>query len=220
VVQRPLDFILDSCKHRIVPPKSTHRNEPMVIPDMDRDEFAEMLCHLGCKVGAEIGVEQGRFSEVLCRAIPRLRLYCVDSWARYSHYRDHVSQDKLDGFYRATEERLKLHDAILVRGYSADVVKQFKSCSLDFVYIDANHSLPYVINDIWLWGERVRPGGIISGHDFIQYKQESIQCHVVQAVGAWTEAYRINPWFVIGSPESNDRGHRAARSWFWVKEQP
>lgn len=221
----PLELIKDKFKVEFV---MDGRHSPTFIPELDRDALASLFCELGYRVGAEIGVEQGRYSERILKANPGLKLYCVDAWARYSKYRDHVSQDKLDGFYRATEDRLKRFDAILVRSYSADAAKQFKKESLDFVYIDANHSLPYVIQDIFLWSEKVRPGGIVAGHDYIRYNAERIQCHVVEAVHAWVKAYRIAPWFVIGpnSPhpsgkpgEDGKTGYgRRARSWMWVKQ--
>lgn len=192
---------------------------PVELPQIDRDGLARLFCELRFKMGAEVGVEQGRYSEVLLRENPGLRLYCVDAWARYAGYRDHVDQVKLDAFYVATEERLKGYDAVLVRSYSAEAAKGFKRDSLDFVYIDANHTLPWVIQDIHLWGQRVRPGGILSGHDYRGHDRGSYQCHVIDAVHAWTSAYRIAPWFVVGERyvESNGKTQKRNRSWFWVK---
>jgi len=192
---------------------------PVLLQQIDRAGLAELFGDLGFKVGAEIGVEQGKYSETICRANPAVKLFCVDSWARYKGYRDHVDQVKLDGFYRATEDRLKPYDAILVRGYSMDVVKQFKRDSLDFVYIDANHNLPWVIQDIWQWSERVRPGGIVAGHDYNEHPEGRYRCHVVDAVKAWTSCYRISPWFVAGEDHTYRDGKklRRNRSWFWVK---
>lgn len=211
----PLDLIRDRYKVEFV---MDGRNSPTLIPSLDRKELAVLFHLLGYRVGAEIGVEQGKYSEVLLSKNPGLKLFCVDAWARYSKYRDHVNQEKLNDFYRITEERLKKYDAVLVRAYSADAAKQFKRDSLDFVYIDANHSLPFVIQDIHLWSEKVRPGGIVAGHDYIRYHAERIGCHVVEAVHAWVKAYRIAPWFVIGSPDSGRGSSRKARSWMWVKE--
>src|SRR5574343_228018 len=200
----PLELIKDKFKVEFV---MDGRNSPTFIPELDRSALASLFSELGFKVGAEIGVEQGKYSERLLKANPGLKLYCVDAWARYSKYRDHVSQDKLNDFYRLTEER----------------PKRFKKESLDFVYIDANHSLPFVIQDIFLWSEKVRPGGIVAGHDYIRYAAERIQCHVVEAVHAWVKAYRIAPWFVIGpnSPHPDvktGKYGRRARSWMWVKQ--
>lgn len=194
---------------------------PVEILQIERDGLAELFSELGYKVGAEIGVEQGKYSEVLLKNNPGLKLFCIDAWARYRGYRDHVNQEKLDGFYRATEERLKPYDAVLVRGYSMDVVGKFKPNSLDFVYIDGNHTLPYVVNDIWRWSERVRTGGIIAGHDYRGHDNGPYQCHVIDAVHAWAACYRVAPWFVIGPKYSDKRPDgkvsKRNRTWFWVK---
>eukprot|EP00913_Durusdinium_trenchii_P031219 g29232.t1 len=37
---------------------------------------------------------------------------------------------------------------------------------MDFVFIDGPHTYANVRNDLHLWEQRVRPGGIVAGHDF------------------------------------------------------
>jgi FkbM family methyltransferase len=39
--------------------------------------------------------------------------------------------------------------------------------SLDFVYIDARHDYDSVMEDLEAWFEKVRPGGVIAGHDYL-----------------------------------------------------
>ena len=36
---------------------------------------------------------------------------------------------------------------------------------LDFVYIDGNHSFKHAKQDIEMWWEKLKPGGILCGHD-------------------------------------------------------
>ena len=44
------------------------------------------------------------------------------------------------------------------------------------------------------------------------------QIHVVQAVHAWTDAYEVDPWFVLGLKSKSEGLLRDNhRSWFWVK---
>ena len=50
------------------------------IPNMGSPELAELFTELKFNVGAEIGVWQGEFSEILCKANPKLHLYSIDSW--------------------------------------------------------------------------------------------------------------------------------------------
>lgn len=192
---------------------------PIEIPNTDRVTLAELFHELGFSIGAEIGVEQGVYSEVLCQKNPGLQLYCVDAWQAYKGYRDHVSQEKLDGFFEATQARLAKYDCHFIRQFSMDAVMHFPPNTLDFVYIDANHTFRHFTDDIDAWQKVVRPGGILAGHDYCKRKDSSgYQVHVVEVVQAYTQAYHISPWFVLGSKDIKDGQFRdRPRSWMWVK---
>ena len=208
-----LTYILN--KYRLDPDT---KRMPIEIPDVGRNDLAVLFAELGFKVGAEIGVECGLYSAVLCRANPDAKLYSVDAWQAYKGYRIHVSQPKLDGFYEETRERVATYDCKLVRKFSMEAVQDFEPGSLDFVYIDANHVLHYVIDDITEWQKRVRVGGIVAGHDFRKTKTVDTQAHVVQAVRAYTDAWRICPWFLLGRRDKTEGETRDRnRSWMWVK---
>lgn len=195
------------------------QRSPIEIQNIGRDGFAQVLGELGFTSGAEIGVERGLYSEVLCRSIPGLRLLCVDAWQAYRGYRDHVDQAKLEAFYEETRDRLApFAGATIARAFSLDAVRTVPDGSLDFVYIDGNHSLQHCINDLAEWSKKVRPGGIIAGHDFVRYKLPN-QIQVVQAVTAWTDANEIQPWFVLGRQAKVPGEIRdTARSFLWVHE--
>jgi hypothetical protein len=175
---------------------------------LHRDQLAALYPELGFTVGAEIGVEQGLYSEVMCKANPNLHLYSVDAWTAYKGYRDHVSQEKLDGFYAATKERLAPYDCTIIKAFSHEASERIVNGSLDFVYIDGSHEFFQVTRDIFYWSPKVRKGGIIAGHDFKRDKGRDWVCHVKDVVQAWAYSHNINPWFVLrgdGNP-----------SWMWV----
>ena len=174
----------------------------------DRDNLAELFGELKFKKGAEIGVEQGKYSEVLCKANPGLKLYCIDAWEAYKGYRDHVRQEKLNRFLQITKERLSPYNCEIIKAYSMDAVKCFEDESLDFVYIDGNHDFINAAQDIWYWEKKVKKGGIISGHDYLRTKG-NYTCDVVDVVNAYTYSRGIKLWFVY-------RGNRAS-SFMWVK---
>jgi len=197
-----------------------NKRSPIELPNAGRDTLARWFYVWGFTRGAEIGVERGMYSEVLCRANPNLSLYGIDSWAPYSHYRDHVSAPKLEGFYQEAAQRLAPYHATLLRKFSVDAARDFKDGELDFVYLDGNHALEHVIADLAAWTPKIRPGGIIAGHDYSRYKLPN-QIHVVQAVTAWTSAKEISPWFLLGSQAKDETHPRdAARSWCWVQPEP
>lgn len=164
---------------------------------------------LGFRVGAEIGVERGRFSKIICQANPRLKLYVIDAWKEYEGYREHVPQSRLDEFYKETRVRLKPFNCQFIRDWSMEAVKRFQDESLDFVFIDANHDYEYVKEDIREWSKKVKKGGIVSGHDYIN-GLHGITYGVRQAVDEWIKENNIKYLFLLkkdGCP-----------SWFYVKD--
>lgn len=206
-----LDYILT--KYNL----SSSTPSPIEIRNTNRETLTVIIAELGFKEGAEVGTERGLYADMICRNNPGVKLHCVDPWEAYKGYRDHVSQDKLDGFYDHAKALLEPHGCVLHRGYSLDVVNEFKDNSLDFAYIDANHELSYVLRDIVEWHKKVKPGGIVAGHDYRRFKKQCLS-HVVEAMFAYTEAYRISPWFVLGSKDKQEGELRdGARSWFYVK---
>jgi len=191
---------------------------PIEIPNTGRSDLARLFGELGFTIGVEIGVEQGLFAEELCQGNPNGLVYGVDAWQAYSDYRDHVSQAKLDGFFEDTLARLSSYNWRPIRGFSMDAVNNFRNGALDWVYIDANHELPFVLNDIIEWSKKIRRGGIIAGHDYRKSVRADTRNHVVYAVNCYTQSYRIKPWFLLGTKKMVPGEVRdTARSWFWVK---
>lgn len=192
---------------------------PIEIPNVGRNDLAKLFAELGFKIGVEVGVECGVFTEVLCRANPQAKIYGVDAWKAYAGYRDHVSQIKLEGFFGIATQRTASFNCELIRKFSLDAVKEFPRDLLDFVYIDGNHELPFVMNDIIEWSRRVRPGGVISGHDYYKSTRFDKKNHTVFAVNCYTEAYQVRPWFLLGTKAEREGEVRDGdRSWMWVRQ--
>ena len=125
--------------------------------DLDnRIELAKHFATLGFTTGAEIGVCHGRYSEILCRTNPKLKLLAVDDWRRNRTHRS----------YAIAYRRLTKLNVTIDRRSSMDAVGDVADESLDFVFIDADHKYISVCNDIREWAKKVRIGGIVSGHDY------------------------------------------------------
>jgi len=203
-------------------------NEDVIeILGTNRNTFALLLAELGFNIGAEMGVETGIYSEILLKANPKLDLYSIDAWTAYKGYRDHVSQEKVDELKRKAEARLSRYmldgRCTLIKGFSTDVVKDFRDDSLDFVYIDGNHEFQQTVNDIAEWHKKVKVGGIVAGHDYILRNDPGYLMHVPMAVEGYCKSYNIRPLFILGSksdpkPPLGIRDN--TRSWFYVKPEP
>ncbi len=180
----------------------------------NRRELGLLTHELGYTKGAEIGTARGVYAQVLCKANPRMELWCVDPWEAYHGYKDYQKQSTLNDLYTEAQERLKDCRVAFVKAYSVEASNTFPNALFDFVYIDANHSFEYVVADIAAWLPKVRPGGIIAGHDFAHPKGKGFG--VIEAVEGWTKAYHVAPWFIMKGEHERD-GDRC-HSWMWVKE--
>ncbi len=194
---------------------------PAEIPDCSRDDLPQFFVEMGFKIGAEIGVARGEFSEVIAKS--GLRLYSIDPWLSYSDYIDDRGQEVEDQIYRKTKERLgKYPNCTIVRKTSMDAAAGFADRSLDFVYIDGNHQFKYVAGDICEWSKKVKVGGIISGHDYI-YTNPRTQagiCHVIYVVNAYTQAYKIGNWYLLGRKHAEEGEKRDKfRSWMFINKE-
>lgn len=180
------------------------------MPGFTRQDLARRFAELGFTSGAEVGVRQGAFSLALCRAIPKLHLLCVDPWCYYPANPKMYAQDRHDVNYAVAKERLKPYDAVLVKATSMDAVAYVPEGALDFVYIDGNHELGYVLNDLTEWSRRVRAGGIVSGDDYdAPGVQQALHCHARQ-VG-------IEAIWLTEDPQRRNRKGDVFTSWWFVK---
>lgn len=170
-----------------------------------RNDLATLFAELGYSVGAEIGVYQGEYSLELCKAIPNLKLTCVDSWAGAGR---RFSPGRMERNYQHCVGILSPYNAVFMRMTSVEAAKLIPDNSLDFVYIDASHYFKDVMMDIILWEPKVRPSGIISGHDYIHLPRFG----VIEAVNAFVNAYNIRNLFIT-QPDPTS----CSPSWFWVK---
>lgn len=177
----------------------------------DRNELARYFNTLGFKIGAEVGVCDGRYSQILCQSIPGLKLYCIDAWKAYSDNSQDGSQAQLNKCLRITLDRLKNYDASIIMKWSLDAAKEIADESLDFVYIDANHKFDYVMEDIIAWTRKVRKGGIVSGHDYWSIRDFGVK----DAVDVYTKSHNIKLNIIPG--ENSKRLSQAAPNWWFVK---
>lgn len=174
-------------------------------------DIPRLFDELGFKVGAEVGVFEGDYSRWLLRMIPGLKLYGIDAWEPYGGYNDFEDKRLTDSYDKA-RENTRGYDCELIKGWSDEVVHEFKDESLDFVFIDGNHSYEWCVWDIANWSKKVRKGGIVYGHDYDDYSNNRrwSEMNVMNAVDGWVKSYKIHPLFIISKNKN--------RSWMYVKD--
>jgi len=114
---------------------------------------------------AEIGLYLGRslmsVSEIIRRK--NITVICVDDWSRYG---GDPTLDRLQAFRKAAEAFGILEQCRIANVRSPRAAEFVPDASLDFVFIDANHSYEAVKADIEGWEPKIKKGGWIGGHDY------------------------------------------------------
>lgn len=79
-----------------------------------------------------------------------------------------VNVSKMFDEFSENTKHLKEHFNVIV-GKSDESSKFFEDNSVDVIFIDAGHSYDAVIRDIKSWLPKIKDGGIMSGHDYINW---------------------------------------------------
>lgn len=198
---------------------------PGVLKEVDRQELYKLFASLGYTRGCEVGVEKGKNAQDMFECIPNLKLYAVDPYKQHPRYGDkataylrHWDDRYLRGVKRQAQKRLQGKNAVIIEKFSEDAACDIADNSLDFVYIDGDHSYDFVMQDIILWGRKVCKGGIISGHDYLyDSNKEGRKAKVTQAVNDYAKVHGIK-FYSTNEAQYVKKGD-INPSWFWVKTE-
>ena len=125
-------------------------------------------------VVAEIGVHNGANACEMMDNLSLEAIYLVDPYEAYLDKEenkwfiyDSIMVDKIRAI---AESNITLrpdgYKAKFIRLPSLKAMEKFPSEMFDFVYIDACHYYPHVDNDINVWYNKVKTGGLFGGHDW------------------------------------------------------
>ena len=138
--------------------------------------------------GVELGVQLGHFSASILSAWQGACLNSVDPWREFpqTEYEDasNVSQVEQDRIFNEATARLEAFGSRsrVLRMTSQEAAPLFRAGQLDFVYIDAQHHYEAARDDIETWYPKVRKGGILAGHDYLEGEREAGYFGVKRAV--------------------------------------
>lgn len=163
-----------------------------------RNEFPLILNSLNLKgEGAEIGVWEGDFSDFLLRNWNGKKLNSIDPWKFFDNkdYKDamNIEQKRFDDVYENTAMKLSEFGSRsqIIRKASKEASETFADEQLDFVYIDAQHHYEAVKEDIELWFPKVKKGGIVAGHDYLNGVRGDTVFGVKKAVDEFAKANKL-----------------------------
>jgi hypothetical protein len=143
---------------------------------VNREALLKLLPKQG--VIAELGVDEGCFSEMILNTCNPREFHLVDFWGSQRY-----NQTKR----RSVEEKFKtqINSGIVMIdiGLSVDVGEKFEDNYFDWIYIDTDHSYKMTIKELETWRPKMKKKGIIAGHDFVTgYWDGMIKYGVIEAV--------------------------------------
>lgn len=158
-------------------------------------------------VGAEIGVYRGGFSRQLAeRGVAYI--YCIDAWTSYEAYAKdslcHTNQaDNYAATMREMMEFIHAGRCEIIKGFSDVVGLSWSGPSLDWVFLDANHSYESTLKDLVRWSTNLKDNGIIMCHDFTDTSAGAVQMGfgVVKAVN---EFCKNSGWTITHTTQEHD----------------
>lgn len=153
--------------------------------------------------GVEVGAAQGLTSAHLLRSFPELRMTLVDCWCSFgrdsSYYRsgDRNSRLSVDDQARRFNEAKALtafagNRCRISRTRSVDAAKTTQPESVDFVFVDADHTREAVAEDLRCWWPAIKPGGILLGKDYGHRRDKISAWGISQAVHAFATNHDLH----------------------------
>lgn len=140
--------------------------------------------------GAELGVKAGETLDVLLGNLPNLYMIGVDDWKQRPGYdKDEWHHDLYRNRAYSVARRYGSR-CCLIEDTTLCAALQVEDASLDFVFIDADHSTEAVKKDISAWWRKIKPGGMLCGDDA---QRHTVVAALNQCVPGWRRKGRV--WY-------------------------
>jgi predicted O-methyltransferase YrrM len=130
-------------------------------------------------IGCEIGVSRGANAIRMLKNLNIKHLYLIDP------------DEKAVGKEMFKKHKTKIE---FIFDYSYNAYKEIPDGSLDFCYIDGDHSYNGVKKDIELYYSKVKKGGVLCGHDFNIYGIAKAVCEYFKEQPVSVDGYPVDWW--------------------------
>jgi len=180
-----------------------------------------LLALLNPRTVLEVGVLSGGFSAELLSSCGSIeRYYMLDPWRRLDDWNKPLNSDDW-ALSAAYEEAMRSTDfaaekRLVLRGTTLEVIDQIPDASVDFAYIDADHTLRGITIDLIATWPKIAPAGWIGGDDFTKTIWQHgakfeptlvfpFATHFAEAVGAELFALRHEQFLMRKAPPGGRR---------------
>ena len=142
------------------------------------------------KVMVEVGSYMGESASVFAKHVKSIT--AIDPWVEGYDDNDGASStnmSKVEEYFDKTMSNFSNMKKIKMK--SLEACKQFDDESLDFVYIDAEHTYEALFNDLKAWTPKVKKDGWICGHD---WQRMDLRKAIVDVLGDPDRKFSDNSW--------------------------
>ena len=122
-------------------------------------------------IGVEVGVHRGMNVKRILNHLNIKKLYLVDPWTGLDE-KEKSDQQKI--YSEVLKEFSNNSKIEIIRKKSLDACKDFEDLSLDFVYVDGDHSYESVKQDLNHWYPKIKNFGVICGDDYGHFSGKGV----------------------------------------------
>ncbi len=160
------------------------------------DEVAKNYEGAFVEVGSYLGASATFLATKIQEYNKNAKIYCVDIWEtsfapeHFEGILKKYSKNSLLEIFNNNVKECGFESVITpIQSTSMSALAQFEDNSLDFIFIDGDHSYEAVYEDTLNWYPKLKEGRIISGHD--AYAPQ-IQKAVTDALGKYNKTFSID----------------------------
>ena len=162
-------------------------------------DLQELLIHNKFKGSTmiEIGSYMGESTMLFASSKLFNKIYAIDPLKGNEVFND-TSECSWDEVKNQFNINTRFFDNIeLIQEYSQYTVSKFKDKSIDFIYIDANHTYESVKNDLQLYLPKLKSNSVIAGHDYCDIKWPGVIEAVNEVLGQPKKVYQDSSWIYV-----------------------
>lgn len=156
------------------------------------------------EVGSYVGGSSQRIGKGITKYCPSAKFYCIDTFKGSTFLDGHLSRAKshmvemyanhdVEAIFEKNMAKYP-HQTLVMA--SLEACKQFDDLSIDFIFIDADHSYEAVKADIIAWMPKIKIGGLITGHDY-DYQKTGVKKAVDEIFGNRAKIDARSIWRVV-----------------------
>lgn len=119
--------------------------------------------------GIEIGTCRAESTAYFLEKCPNIDLLTtIDPYKGYQDWNGEITQETVDRFMEVAKKNLKKYGkrVKMLRAESVAAADKFEDESVDFIFVDGDHSYDATLADCKAYYPKLKKGGIFCGHDY------------------------------------------------------